>query len=133
MVTIDELKRKIKEKEDKIATAERKRKLELEKSNLSRQLKLLQRSPATSKNIELARRTARGFKRLAGIGGRALVKQVKLIKDQQLREDAVLARRQKKITKTVKKAGKKLRKASKKRRKKLSKKGPGKSVTLTFG
>lgn len=132
MVTLESLKKQIKKQEDRLADIKKQNDLEFQKSTLSKQLKTLKRSPGTTKNIQIARRTARGFKRLALIGGKALIKQAKLIKDQQLREDAALSKRGKTITKRAKRAGKKIRKASKKRSKKLSKKGAGKSVTLTF-
>lgn len=133
MVTIESLKKKIKAQEARLDDIKKRQNLEFEKATLSKQLKTLKRSPGTTRNIDLARRTGRGLRRLATIGGKALIKQAKLIKDQQLREDLQFAKRGKKITKTVKKAGKKLRKASKKRRRKLTKKGPGKTVTFTLG
>ncbi len=132
MVTLESLRKQIRKEQDKLDAMKKKQIIEFEKATLSKQLKTLKRSPGTSRNIEFGRRTARGFKRLATIGGKALIKQAKLIKDQQLREDAAFAKGRKRITKKVKKTGKKLRRSIRRGRKKLTKKGPGKTVTFTI-
>lgn len=115
MVTIKQLQDRIRKQEEKLAKQRQAVSLQLEKSDLSRKLKKLKRSPSTIKNIEALRRTGIGLKKFAVIGGRALIKQAKLIKEQQLREDALFAKGQRNLSKRAKKVGKKLRKASKKR------------------
>ncbi len=108
MVTTESLKKQIRAQEERVQNIREKQKLEFEKVTLSKQLKMLKRSPGTTRNIQLARRTGIGLKRLATIGGKALIKQAKLIKDQQLREDMAFAKRGKRIRKKVKKTGKKI-------------------------
>ena len=132
MVTIEELKSQIAKEQKRIDDAKKKQKLEFEKSTLSKQLKVLKRSPGTTKNIEIAKRTGRGLARITKFAGTALVKQAKLIKEQQLREDAAFAKSQRKLKKKIKKGRKKLAKGSKKRSKTLSKKTGGKSFTIKF-
>ncbi len=132
MVTIDSLKKQIKREQTRLDDIKKRNELEFEKATMAKQLKMLKRSPGTTRSIQLARRTGIGLKKLATIGGKALLKQAKLIKDQQLREDRAFAKRGKKIRKTVKKTGKKLRKSSRRRRRQLTKKGPGKTVTFTI-
>lgn len=96
MVSLDQLKREIAKQRAKITSAEDKENLRLEKIKLEKELKVLKRSPETKRNIELVSRTARGFKRLAGGAGKALIKQAKLIKEQQLREEGRLGKKPKK-------------------------------------
>lgn len=119
MVTLTQLKRQIQAERDKVDRAREKQRIEAEKISLKKQLKILQRSPGTQRNIALAKRTATGFKRLAGIGGRALIKQARLIKEQQLREDALFKREGKSLAKRAKK---KLRKTNRVITKKLKRK-----------
>lgn len=104
MVTIAQLNKKIEREKVKIASAEKKKGLEIKKSILERRLKVLQRSPSTQRNIKLAQRTSRGFKKLSKIAGKKLLKQGKLIRDQQLRDDARELKREN-ILKGISKGG----------------------------
>ncbi len=98
MVTIKQLqaeKRRILAKRDAAAA---KQKLQFEKMGLQKEIKRLQRSPGTSRNIALAKRISRGFRRGSIKLGAAAIRQAKRIKQQQLRDDAVFRKTGKKIT-----------------------------------
>lgn len=135
MVTteIEKLRRQIKIEQSKISEKKEQQKLQQEKDSLQDQLKVLQRSTSTKRNIVFAQRTGRGFKRIAKAVGGALVRQARLIKEQQLREDAAFRKAGKKIVKTAKKTRKKLSKAAKRRGKKISKKTTGQRITFQLG
>ena len=120
MPTIEQLKKQIQAEELKISKAKKKQDLEFEKAKLSKQLKVLRRSPSTKKNIALAKKTGTQIKKFGGIAGRAILKQAKLIKEQQMREDAAFAQRNKQLSTAAKKTGKKLAKKSRKRTKTVS-------------
>ena len=97
----------------KIAKAKARDDLEMERRAAEMELKTLSRSASTKRNIVFARRTARGFKGLARAGGKLAVKQLKRIKDQQMRDEALerrIGKQRKKATKTIKKIRKGARK-----------------------
>lgn len=121
MVTIKQLQKQIADKKARIKKAQDNRDLRLEKDKLSNELRLLNRGPGTTRNIELARRTGRGFKRLAIAGGKALIKQGRLIKEQQERDAALQRRSSKVVAKGIKRRGKKVSKKLRRTNKKISK------------
>lgn len=133
MVTIKQLRKQIlreKARKEKIKT---KLDLEVEKANLQLELKKLQRKPSTLRNIAIAKRTGRGLKFIGKKAFAAVKKQAILIKEQQLRDEA-LARKQsgigkkQKLIKRIEITGK-----GKKRKRKViferQKKKIGKSIT----
>ncbi len=88
MVTLKQLQAQKKRILDKRSIAIKKQKIEFEKIGLQQEIKKLQRSQSTTKNIELARRTGRGLKILGKKLGSATIRQAKRIKEQQLRDNA---------------------------------------------
>lgn len=114
MVTIKQLKEQIARERARKNALKTRIDLEVEKANLQLELKKLQRKPGTLRNIALAKRTGRGLKIIGKKTFKAVKKQALLIKDQQLRDQA-LARRD------IRRAGKKIGKKSRKRFKKIIK------------
>ncbi len=127
MATLKQLQAQKKRILDKRAVAVKKQKIEFEKIGLEKEIKQLQRSPSTSKNIRLAKRTGRGFKVLAKKIGGAAIRQAKRIKQQQLRDAAKISKAGKKsarqqqviITRTITGKGKKIKVKTTRRIKKL--------------
>lgn len=116
MVTLAQLQKQIAIEKRKVEN-ERQRNIAIaKKKDLERQLKILKRSPGTKRNIAVLKRTGVGFKRLVGIGSKALLKQAQRIREQQLRDDALLSRGFKKTGSNV---SKKLKKTNKVLTKKL--------------
>lgn len=100
MVTLSQLraeKRKILTERD---VAAKKQQIEFEKIGLQKEIKKLRRSPGATRNIRFAKRTGRGLKILGSKIGAAAIRQAKRIKQQQLRDDAMLRKAQKKTSKT---------------------------------
>ena len=62
MVTLKSLQGRIKKQRDKLAMAQKREVIRLEKLSLQRELKELQRKPSTKKNVLLAKRVGRGLK-----------------------------------------------------------------------
>ena len=90
----------------KIAKQKARDRLEDERVAAERELRILSRSSSTKRNIILARRTFKGFKRIAKAGAKIGAKQIKLIKDQQIRDDAVsrnIQRKRAKVMRGIKK------------------------------
>ncbi len=109
MVTIRQLKAQISREKAKKKTAQLRVSLEDEKIQLQQELKILQRKPSTVKNIKLLKRTGKGLKLIGKKSFDAVKKQAILIKEQQLRDQA-LARRDAKIEKKIKGKRKKVKK-----------------------
>lgn len=107
--------------------AAEKQRVEFEKIGLQKEIKKLQRSPVTSRNIALAKRTGKGLRILGKKFGAAAIRQAKRIKDQQMRDEATFKKAGKKvsqrgqviITRTVTGKGKKKKTKVTKRFKKL--------------
>ncbi len=93
MVTITQLRTQIARERTRKKKIKTQLDLEIEKSNLQLELKKLQRKPSTLRNIKFAKRTGRGLKILGKKTFKVIKKQAILIKDQQLRDQA-LARKQ---------------------------------------
>jgi len=110
MPTIKELKQQIAKEKSKQKAIKTKLDLEVEKRGLQLELKKLQRKPSTSRNILLAKRTGRGLKILSKKAFEVTKRQVKRIKEQQLRDEARIRAFEKKDKKLNK--GKKPRKKS---------------------
>ncbi len=106
MVTLKQLQKQIARERVKIAEKRRQDELALEKVGLQKELKSLQRSTSSKRNIALAKRTGRGLKILGGKVGRAAIRQGKLIRDQQLRDEAKIEKREKEIAAMKKRASK---------------------------
>ncbi len=94
MVTLSQLKAQKKRILARKDLALKKQEIEFEKIGLQKEIKKLQRSPATNRNIKLAKRTGRGFKILSKKIGSAAIRQGKRIRDQQLRDEAALRKSQ---------------------------------------
>ena len=110
MVTLEKLRRDIAKEKEKI----RKRKAfiasEEEKKKLAKELDLL-KNPSAMKNRELAQRTLRGLKIIGKKTFKVASKQAKLIRDQQLRDEAKFKSQRGKATKKIKKRRSKTQKA----------------------
>lgn len=115
MVSNESLKKQIANQRKKIAIAKKRNEDELENIRLQQELKVLQRSPTTRRNIEFTRRTGRGLKKVSEKAGKFLVKQGKLIREQGLRDEASREQRFLESAKIKKRALKKSRKKIKKR------------------
>ena len=98
MVTIKQLQREIAKEERSLVQVEKKQGLITEKDRLKRKLFLLR----NRKVIASAGKVSRFIKRQVKIAAPIVKKQIKLIRDQQLRDDAI-ARKQAPIKKKVKK------------------------------
>ena len=127
MVTIEQLQAQRERLLKKRSKAQEKGNILSQKIELEKEIKILERSPSTSRNIILAKRTVRGLKilgkKLGGVG----IRQFKRIKEQQLRDEAALRKAGKKtsekgqviITKTITGKGKKKKVTTSKRFQKL--------------
>lgn len=113
-----QIQKEIEQTKLKITRKEALRKAEMERRDAERQLKILKRSEGATRNIRLVRRTGRGFKKIAKAGFKLGAKQIKLIRDQQIRDEAIRTKIEKRRTKT-KKGIKKIRKGAKKIRRNL--------------
>ncbi len=107
MVTIKQLKVQIARERTRRKAIKTRLDIEVEKANLQLELKKLQRKPSTLRNIKLAKRTGRGLKFIGKKTFKVVKKQAILIREQQLRDQA-LARRE---TKNLKKRKKKIAKS----------------------
>ncbi len=101
MVSIKRLKQQIERERAKKKAIKTKIDLEVEKAGLQLELKKLQRKPSTSRNIKALQRTGRGLKVIGKKTFAVVKKQAILIKEQQLRDQA-LARKQAEIGKKQK-------------------------------
>ena len=101
MVTIKQLRKNIlKEKAKERKIFERKEE-EFEKLRLKNELKALRRSPGAKRNIELLKRTGRGLKILGRKARTFTIKQAERIRKQQLRDEAAIRKKGKKIKKQI--------------------------------
>ena len=102
MVTITQLraqKKRILAKRDK---AVKRQKIEFEKIGLQQEIKKLNRSTSTTKNIKLLKRTGKGFGILSKKIGAAALRQAQRIKAQQLRDNAKFRKSERKNKKKIK-------------------------------
>ncbi len=123
MPTIKQLRDQIAKEKSKRKEIELKTSLELEKSSLSRELRILQRKPSTIRNIKILKRTGKGLKFISGKAFTVAKRQVKLIKEQQLRDEALARRDAKRLVKRVIITGK-----GKKKKKKIIFQKPNKVI-----
>ena len=133
MVTLKQLqsqKKKLILKRDK---GIEKQDLEFKKVEIQREIKVLQRSPSTSKNIALTQRTGRGLKVLGKKLGGATIRQFKRIKEQQMRDEAAIRKAESMAKQKVGRVGKvktTIRKKKLKTGQKLSKIKEGKGFDV---
>lgn len=112
MTTLEKLRKDIAKEKAKIGKQRALVVSEAEKKRLAKELALL-KNPSAMRNRELARRTLRGLKIIGRKTFKVASKQAKLIRDQQLRDEAILRKQGTKARRAIKKRGKKVRKATK--------------------
>ncbi len=123
MVTLEELKISIEEERKKVKKAQEKEALRIKESQLKQELFKLKHSKAiaaSGKGARLLKRAGMGLLKVSKTVAPVLAKQARLIRDQQLRDDAI----ERKISKKLKPKGRKKKsktKKSKSRSRKISK------------
>ncbi len=105
MVTIEQLQAQRERLLKKRSKAQEKGNILSQKIELEKEIKILERSPSTSRNIILAKRTGRGLKILGKKLGSATIRQFKRIKEQQQRDEAALRKSGKKVKKETSNVG----------------------------
>ncbi len=116
--SLKQIKKQIGIQKAKIAREKTRMQLEDDRMEAERELKILTRSASTKRNIVLIKRTGRGLKIITKAGIKIAGRQIKRIKEQQLRDDA-LARRIEKTRRRASSSIKKTRGSAKKIRRNL--------------
>ena len=129
MVTIEELKKRIAEERKKVEKAQEIDTAQIERSNLKKELfQLKQRKLilASAKGRRLLKRAGRGLLRAGRAAAPIVKKQVKLIREQQLRDEAI----ERRLSKRIKPTGKKI--PRKKKSKKVKSKKKSRTIRIEF-
>ncbi len=112
MVTLEKLKSDIAKEKTRISQRRSLIASQADKKRLAKELDLL-KNPSAMRNRELAKRTLRGLKIIGRKTFKVVSKQARLIRDQQLRDEAALRKQGTKARRSIKKKGKKTLKAAK--------------------
>ena len=127
MVTLEELKKSISEERKKVKKAQAGEALEIERSRLKKELFDLKHRKAIAvrgKGFRLLRKASKGLFKAGKLATPIVKKQIKLIREQQLRDEAIERRLSKgKIAKPKKKKFKKVKSKVKKK---------SRSITIDF-
>ena len=94
MVTIEQLKKQIAGERAKVVKVRERERLAIEKSDLQKELKILQRGPTTKTSIKLLRRSGRGLRVIGKKVAKAAKRQAERIRNQQLRDAETIRKSQ---------------------------------------